>query len=191
MRITGGTLRGRILKAPQGMDTRPTADRVRESLFNILAHHDWGDGISDVLEGAVVLDAFAGTGALGIEALSRGAASCSFFEVDHSALKTLKENISLMKLGEHATVLSTDVTRPPKAPLGACASLVFLDPPYHKGLIERAVAGLDEKGWIAPTALLVCETAKDEEPDLPEVFTPLFHKIYGSTALRFYGRFTG
>ncbi|MDD2326679.1 MAG: RsmD family RNA methyltransferase [Alphaproteobacteria bacterium] len=236
MRITGGTLKGRPLRAPDGMGTRPTADRVREALFNILSHHDWGEAIGDALDGAVVLDAFAGTGALGIEAISRGAASCTFFEKDRKALTCLKENLRLLdnevmpvsaslhspviptKVGiqrrasasqktlmprGHAAldsdlrrndnilsdgsirslVLPVDVTRPPKAT--QAATLVFLDPPYHKGLIEAALSGLTAQGWIAPHALLVCETAKDETLALPAPFTIELERLYGDTKLWF------
>ena len=184
MRITGGSLRGRTLKAPDGMATRPTADRVREALFNILAHHEWGDDIGKPLIGTVVLDAFAGTGALGLEAISRGAASCTFFEKDRKALFCLKENVVLAKMDEVAKIIQMDVTRPPKAPQPA--SLVFLDPPYHKGLIEAAVAALTAQGWIAPHALLVCETAKDETLSLPPSCEESLTRSYGDTTIRFY-----
>ena len=183
MRITGGMLKGRTLRAPEGRDTRPTADRVREALFNILTHHDWGEGLGDALEGAMVLDAFAGTGALGIEAISRGAASCIFFEKDRKALTCLKENLRLLGDGKAANVLPVDVTRPPKST--QAATLVFLDPPYHKGLIEAALAGLSAQGWIAPHALLVCETAKNESLTLPAPFTLVAERTYGDTKLWF------
>jgi len=237
MRITGGTLRGRTLKAPDGMGTRPTADRVREALFNIIAHHDWGEEIGKPLLGTHVLDAFAGTGALGLEAISRGAASCSFFENDRKALQALRENIAHTKTDEVAQIIQMDVTRAPRftsashlqneasvgvtphalrgpeqqtPPSVLCdsgsrikcgmtlkekpapknkaaqpAALVFLDPPYHKGLIERAVAALTAQGWIAPHALLVCETAKDEELTLPDC-EELLSRTYGDTKIRFF-----
>ncbi|MGE4350990.1 MAG: 16S rRNA (guanine(966)-N(2))-methyltransferase RsmD [Bdellovibrionales bacterium] len=212
MRITGGTLRGRTLKAPDGRGTRPTADRVREALFNILAHHDWGEKIGDPLDGGMVLDAFAGTGALGLEALSRGAASCIFFEKDRSALQCLKENVALTKMDEVARIMPLDATKPPKfvfseqessTPLpenaeafstlpqgegGPCVdkpSLLFLDPPYHKGLIQRAVGALNEQGWMATSALLVCETAKGEALDLP-FCKELLARDYGDTCVRFF-----
>lgn len=181
MRITGGTLRGRTLKAPNGISTRPTSDRVREALFNILAHHEWP---FDPLDTTVVLDAFAGTGALGLEALSRGSASCFFFEKDRNALKTLKENINLFGLQQQATVWPLDVSKPPVAP--APCSLVFLDPPYHKNLIPPTLAALNAQGWLAPRALLVMETAKNEELTLPENVTRLLDRAYGDTAISFW-----
>jgi len=189
MRITGGTLRGRTLRAPDGMGTRPTADRVREALFNILAHHDWGDELRNPLIGANILDAFAGTGALGIEAISRGANSCTFFEKDRKALLCLRENVALAKLDEVAAIMPVDVTKPPKAKVAA--SLVFLDPPYHKGLIESAVLALTAQGWVAPKALLVCETAKDETLSLPPTCTALLSRHYGTTTITVYGSATG
>ncbi len=182
MRVTGGTLGGRTLRAPEGLETRPTTDRVREALFNILSHNDWGA----VIEGAAVLDAFAGTGALGIEALSRGAALCFFFEKARKPLKILKENISSLKLEERATIRPIDATKPPPAP--APCSLVFLDPPYRKGLIPLALTALTTQGWVAPGALIVCETAKGEKPVVPPPCVPLFERTYGDTALSFFRR---
>ncbi len=183
MRITGGTLRGRNLKTPEGLSTRPTIDRVREALFNILAHHDWGE-LGDPLDGAMVLDAFAGTGALGLEALSRGAERAFFFEKDRKALSALRDNIASLKLEKQATILPLDVTKPPKAK--EAASLVFFDPPYKKGLIPRALAALAAQGWIAPNAMLIAETAKNEKPELPETCALLLEKTYGDTSLSFF-----
>lgn len=177
-------MRGRVLKTPEGRDTRPTADRVREALFNILAHHDWVADIGDPLDGANVLDAFAGTGALGIEALSRGATSCTFFETNRKALQVLRENVVFAKLDEVVRIIPSDVTKPPKAQTPA--SLIFLDPPYRKGLIEQAVAALSAQGWIAPHALLVCETAKDEALSLPPTYEEILTRGYGDTCIRFF-----
>ncbi len=184
MRVTGGTLRGRNLSAPEGMGTRPTTDRVREALFNILIHHDWGEAIGDPLDGAIVLDAFAGTGALGIEAVSRGAAFACFFEKDHKALRALHMNIEHLKLAEQTAILPADVTKPPKA--HRPCSLIFLDPPYRKGLIPTALSALAEKGWLAPNAMLICETAKNETRDMPASCELLLEKTYGDTKIGFY-----
>jgi len=184
MRITGGSLRGRTLKAPEGLDTRPTTDRVREALFNVLAHHDWGEAIGNPLIDAVVLDAFAGTGALGLEALSRGAASASFFEKDRKAQNALRDNIAKLKVEPLAAFLPMDVTHPPQAK--APATLIFLDPPYHKELIPTALAALAVRGWIAPNALVSCETAKTETLTLPDAYTLLLEKTYGATKIGFY-----
>lgn len=183
MRITGGTLRGRNLKAPEGLSTRPTTDRVREALFNILAHHDWGE-LGDPLDGAIVLDAFAGTGALGLEALSRGAARAFFFEKDRKALSVLRENITSLKLEKQTTILPLDVTKPPKTK--EAASLLFLDPPYKKGLIPRAIVGLAAQGWVADRAMLITETAKNEKPEMPETCALLLEKTYSDTTICFW-----
>lgn len=183
MRITGGTLRGRALAAPEGLTTRPTTDRVREALFNVLAHHDWGES-GDPLADAIVLDAFAGTGALGLEAVSRGASFACFFEKDRPALRVLRENIDRLKLGERTAILPADATKPPRAQRPC--SLVFLDPPYRKGLIPAALKALAAQGWIAPGAMLICETAKKETRDGLETCKLLLEKTYGDTTLGFY-----
>lgn len=176
-------MRGRNLAAPEGLSTRPTTDRVREALFNILAHHDWGD-LCDPLTDAIVLDAFAGTGALGIEAVSRGASFACFFEKDRKALRALHENIDHLKLRERTAILPTDIAKPPKA--HRPCSLIFLDPPYRKGLIPTALEALSAQGWLSPKAMLVCETAKNETRDMPEKCELLLEKTYGDTKLSFY-----
>lgn len=159
MRIIAGTWRGRVLAKPKGDTTRPTADRVRQALFDMLLHAPWAkraDG-RDAILGATVLDAFAGTGALGLEALSRGAAHAHFIERDRIALATLRANIAT--LHAPATVHQADTCNPPPGP--PC-TLVFLDPPYGLGLVERSLVALNAAGWLAPDALVVAETARDE-----------------------------
>ncbi|WP_307832898.1 RsmD family RNA methyltransferase, partial [Azospirillum argentinense] len=116
MRIVGGKHRGRRLAAPGGSDTRPTTDRTRESLFNILSHADWGPDGTDLLEGAVVVDAFCGTGALGLESLSRGAAHASFLDLGRAALDAVRANVAALGEGANAAVLRADATRPPPPP---------------------------------------------------------------------------
>jgi 16S rRNA (guanine966-N2)-methyltransferase len=180
MRITGGSLSGRVIKAPEGMGTRPTTDRVREALFNILAHHDFG---RDILEEAVVLDAFCGTGALAFESLSWGAAKAFLFDQDRQAMKMAKANAEGLGVTDRCSFFPSDVTRAPKAP-EAC-NLIFLDPPYRKNLIPPTLAALQKKGWIAPRALIVAETAKKEEVLWPEEFEPLLSRSYGDTAVWF------
>ncbi len=184
MRITGGTLRGRTIQAPEGLTTRPTSDRVRQALFNILLHHDWGAALGRVLNNRVVLDAFAGTGALGLEALSQGAAHAVFFEKDRAALTALTANIAAMKLQNSTSVFPIDGHR--VAAGDKPASLLFLDPPYHKGLIEVAVQKLSAQGWIAPHALLVCETARGEALALPENCAHHLSRPYGDTEVHFW-----
>ncbi len=159
VRIIAGARKGRVLAAPTGGTTRPTADRVRQALFDVLAHAPWGGAA--LLEGAHVLDAFAGTGALGLEALSRGAEHAVFFETDRPALAALRANIHACGWDEQCQVYPRDVTNPPAA-RATPATLAFLDPPYHKGLPTRALAALRAKGWIAPNAVAVIETGRDE-----------------------------
>ena len=184
MRITGGTFRGRTITAPDGLDTRPTSDRVRQALFNILMHHEWGDEIGNAIDGKVVLDAFAGTGALGIEALSQGAVRAYFFEKDRKALEALNTNIAALKLQKTTNVMPIDIKRAPVAK--EPAALVFFDPPYRKGLTEAALQTLSTQGWIAPHALLVCETAKGEALSLPANCTHHLTRTYGDTDVHFW-----
>ena len=146
------------MHAPPGLATRPTAERLRQATFDMLLHAPWGGR----LDGVCVLDAFAGTGALGLEALSRGAASAAFMERERAALDALRANVAACR-GAMAQVLAGDVLRPPP---GRPCGLVFLDPPYGSDLLPRAVAALTEAGWIAPGALLVAESGRDETPVL-------------------------
>ena len=159
MRIVAGQWRGRGLVAPAGSVTRPTADRVRQALFDSLMHAPWAGRAS--VEGTIVLDLFAGTGAMGLEALSRGAARVVFVEQDRVALAALRANIAACRAEDRCMVLAMDVGR---VPAGAAGSLVFLDPPYGMGLVETALARLRLVGRIAPGALVVAETGRDEPP---------------------------
>ncbi len=156
MRIVAGAWRGRALAAPPGQDTRPTADRVRQSLFDRLLHAPWGG--KALLDGATVLDVFAGTGALGLEALSRGAGHAVFIERAPAALAALRANIRACAAEPLTTVLPVDALRPPAAP--SPATLAFLDPPYGQDLGPRAVAALRAAGWLAPEAVVVLETGR-------------------------------
>ena len=182
MRIVAGAWRGRMLRAPQGANTRPTADRVRQALFDVLAHAPWAGRA--VLEGALVLDAFAGSGALGLEALSRGAACAVFLERDAAAVAALRANVAACGAGERGLVLHADALRPPlqgTRPGTQACGLVFLDPPYGEGLVPHAVAALGAAGWIAPDALLVAEVGRDEAPPLPG--TPLMDRQHGAARI--------
>jgi 16S rRNA (guanine966-N2)-methyltransferase len=185
MRIIGGTLSGRKLKTPEGRATRPMMDRVREGLFNILAHHDWGEAIGDPLDGTNVLDAFCGTGALAFEALSRGATQAFLFDKNKQALQTAKDNAAALGLKDVCQIMPVDAIAPPKATTPC--QLVFLAPPYRKGLVVPALTALEKAGWIAPNALIVIETARNETLALPEKYTVLETRTYGDTTLRFVG----
>ena len=158
MRVIAGRLRGRKLVAPAGEATRPTADRARQALFDMLQHAPWAEG---ALRDARVLDAFAGAGALGIEALSRGAAHVTFMEVAAPARAAIRANLEALGEAARATLLPADATRPPPAPMPC--GLAFLDPPYRAGLLPRALAALAGQGWFAPAALLCLEMGRDEQ----------------------------
>ncbi|MDR3435586.1 16S rRNA (guanine(966)-N(2))-methyltransferase RsmD [Telmatospirillum sp.] len=154
MRIVAGRHKGRVLLAPVGRNTRPTADRAREALFNILAHDE------PPLEGASVLDAFAGSGALGFEALSRGAERVTFLETDGSAFSVICANAKKMGVEKQVSIQRIDATRPPKA--ARPCRFVLMDPPYKSGLAAPALQALNAQGWIAPDAMIVVEVAAGE-----------------------------
>ena len=182
-RIIAGKHRGRALKVPASGAVRPTADRVREALFNILEHGiDW-TGFGD----AGVLDVFAGSGACGLEALSRGAAHATFVDTDGAALLTIRRNAA--SIGEARTVamLKLDATRLPPPPGAAKApgALAFLDPPYESGLATPALQSLAMRRWLAPEAIAVVEVAAREPLTLPPAFAPLDERIYGAARLVF------
>ncbi|WP_431302359.1 16S rRNA (guanine(966)-N(2))-methyltransferase RsmD [Sediminicoccus sp. BL-A-41-H5] len=176
MRIIAGRWKGKRLTAPEGDTVRPTSDRARQSLFDMLWHAPWAG--RELVEGAQVLDAFAGTGALGLEALSRGAAAASFIEKDRAALAALRANIANCKA--EATVIAGDATKPPRALKPA--TLIFLDPPYGANLLAPALEALDAAGWIAAGALICTELAERDTP--PETrFTPLDDRRHGKARL--------
>ena len=184
MRIIGGAHRGRALavlgKGDAAAHLRPTSDRVREALFNVLA-----GGYGDPVTGAQVLDLFAGTGALGLEALSRGAARASFIENGRKALSVLRQNVGLCRAEEQARIFPVDARRPGVNP-AVPHDLVFLDPPYGKGLGEAALAAALEGGWIAETALIVWEESAAITP--PEGLRLIEERRYGDTMIRFLER---
>jgi 16S rRNA (guanine966-N2)-methyltransferase len=180
MRIVSGRHRGRRLLAPPGAAVRPTSDRAREALFNILSHGRFAaDGIP--FAEAAVLDAFAGTGALGLEALSRGAAEAVFIERDRDALTCLRRNIEALGEGNRALVMPGDATRPPHG--GRACAVAFLDPPYRSGLAAPALAALAAAGWIAADALAAIEIAARETLSPPAGFMLLDQRVYGAARL--------
>jgi 16S rRNA (guanine966-N2)-methyltransferase len=176
MRIVGGRLKGRSLASPSSREIRPTADRLRESLFNILIH-----AYGDPIEGARVLDLFAGTGALGIEAISRGAKFALFVDNGTEARALLRNNIEALGLGGVTKVFRRDATdlgpAHPVEPFG----LAFLDPPYGKGLAEKALASLRDGRWLAPGAIAVVEEAKAAAFAAPEGYEELERRAYDDT----------
>lgn len=171
MRIVSGRFRGRTLSAPEGRTTRPTSDRARQALFDVLAHAAWAPEVAD----ARVLDLFAGSGALGLEAVSRGAAFCLFVETDETARGAIRDNVEALGLFGVTRIHRRDATdlgvRPASA--GPPFGLAFLDPPYGQGLGERALAGLAAGGWLAPGAVLAWERGAEE----PDVETPGFERL--------------
>jgi 16S rRNA (guanine966-N2)-methyltransferase len=180
MRVVGGRLRSRPIAGPKSDGLRPTADRLRESLFNILAHA-YGDPIS----GARVLDLFAGTGALGIEAISRGAAFALFVDDGVEARALLRDNVGALGLGGVTRIFRRDATRlGPVHPLEPF-TLCFLDPPYRKGLAEKALASARDGGWLARGALVVVEEATDAAFKTPEGYEDLERRTYDDTELVF------
>ncbi|MGP0090250.1 MAG: 16S rRNA (guanine(966)-N(2))-methyltransferase RsmD [Xanthobacteraceae bacterium] len=180
MRVVGGRLRGRTLQAPKSTSVRPTADRLRESLFNILTH-----AYGDPLTGARVLDLFAGTGALGIEALSRGAALALFVDQGVEARALLRANVEALGLGGVTRIFRRDATKlGPAHPLPPF-SLVFLDPPYGKGLAEQALTSARAGAWLAGDALIVVEEATDARFAAPEGFDELDRRAYDDSELTF------
>ena len=180
MRIVGGRLRSRPLAGPKSNAIRPTGDRLREALFNILAHA-YGDSVT----GARVLDLFAGTGALGIEAISRGAAFTLFVDEGVEARALLRDNVETLGLGGVARIFRRDATKLGPAHPVEPFSLVFVDPPYGKGLAEQALASARTGGWLAPDALIVVEEAADAGFTPPEGFAEIERREYADTQLIF------
>lgn len=179
MRVTAGRLGGRPLVAPKDSRVRPTADKVRQAVFNILAHNDFGTGFR--LEGARVLDLFAGTGAMGIEALSRAASYCLFID-DHAESRALiRENVEALGLTGVTKIWRRDATDLGKLGTDKPFDIAFLDPPYRNNLVARALASLRAGGWLAPHAVIVAETAEDESVPPTDGFAALDDRLYGDT----------
>lgn len=183
MRIVAGQFRGRAIVAPEGQGTRPTSDRARQAVFNVLEHASWGES----LQGARVIDLYAGSGALGFEALSRGAAFALFVETDDGARGAIRENMDAYGLFGRCRVHRRSATdlgpRPGSA--GEAFTLAFLDPPYGKGLGEQTLARLLEGDWLAPGAVVVFERGADEA----EIETPGYERLdardYGAARVLF------
>ena len=180
MRIVGGRLSGRTLATPKSQAIRPTSDRLRESLFNILAH-SYGDPLPD----ARVLDLFAGTGALGLEAMSRGAAFALFIDDGAEARALIRGNVEALGLGGTTRIFRRDATRlGPVHPVEPF-TLAFLDPPYRQGLAERSLASLRDGGWLAAGALVVVEEAANANFATPAGYSETERRRYDDTELIF------
>jgi 16S rRNA (guanine966-N2)-methyltransferase len=180
MRVVGGRLKGRNLAAPSSREIRPTADRLRESVFNILIH-----AYDNPIAGARVLDLFAGTGALGIEAVSRGAKFALFVDNGAEARALLRNNVEVLGLGGVTKIYRRDATNLGPAHPMEPFSLTFLDPPYGNGLAEKALISLRGGGWLTPGALLVVEEARAAAFAAPEGFAELERRLYDDTEFVF------
>lgn len=179
MRITAGTHRGKLLKVPPGMAVRPTSDKVRQAIFNILQAYD-------LPVDAHVLDGFAGSGALGLEALSRGAAQVHFVESQSAHMQCIKGNAAAMKVTPQCHFILKDVTKIGLKPAAvAPAQLLFLDPPYRLQLVAPALTALAAGGWLAPGAMCVCEHENLATPALTSDFALVDQRRYGDTQVSF------
>lgn len=181
MRVVGGKFRGRNIEGPKDDRVRPTSDRVRESIFNVLYHNDFDAGFS--LEGARVLDLFAGTGALGIEALSRGAKFCLFVDDHFESRAIIRRNIETMNLTGASKIWRRDVTDmgPMEPNAGGPFSLVFADPPYRSEMLAKALLSSLGGGWLSDTAIVVAEMAEDETLGAVAGLDVLDERVYGDT----------
>jgi 16S rRNA (guanine966-N2)-methyltransferase len=183
VRIVGGKHRGRALATPEGGALRPTSDRVRESIFNVLTQGGRKLGGRDVVRDARVLDGYAGTGALGIEALSRGASAVTLMDNAEKSLMLCRANVAAIGEQSNIQVLAGDCLIPVRAAAGC--GLIFLDPPYRSDAATPALLALTEAGWITAGAICVVELATAEKFDAPESFEVLDERTYGSTRVVF------
>jgi 16S rRNA (guanine966-N2)-methyltransferase len=180
VRIVGGDLRGRALATPKSQSIRPTTDRTREAVFNVLAHR-----FPDALKGRRVLDLFAGTGALGLEALSRGASSAVFIEESAEGRGLIRENVEAFGLSGRTKIFRRNATSLGPAGTLAPFGLVFADPPYNKGLGEQALASALAGDWLEPDVLCVLEESAEAVFALPQGFVIEDSRAYGDTVVRF------
>jgi len=180
MRIVGGKFKGRKLEAPAGLDTRPTSDRARESIFNILEHQNWGRA---ALRQKRCLDMFSGTGALGIEAFSRGAEHVTFVDNNETAMKCLHANAKGMADRNQFSMIRTDASNPAQAK--EPFDLVFMDAPYKSGLTDISLNALAAKGWIKPSTVCVVEVSKSDAWQPSNQFKELDVRKYGAAKVFF------
>lgn len=183
MRIVAGSFKGRRLLAPEGRDIRPTSDRARESIFNIIEHATF----APELKGGSAIDVFAGTGALGLEAMSRGASPVTFIDVDDLARATILKNAGTMGQGRSVTVLRLDATKMPPPPriAGCPARFAFLDAPYNQDVSGPALLSLLGRGWVGTGSLCVVETPSDKAFEAPRGYTMEDQRKYGRALVSF------
>jgi 16S rRNA (guanine966-N2)-methyltransferase len=178
MRITGGEHRGRVIEKPKGKDVRPTSDKVRQAIFNMLKKYD-------LPEGAQVLDVCCGTGALGLDAISRGAVHCTFVDNNRASLSLCQRNSCVLGFdSESCTFLHQDMSKA-KLPseMIPVSGLLFLDPPYKKNLVEPMILSLSENGWLGKGCICVIEAEKNLKLSLPKGFVEHTRKNYGDTQI--------
>jgi len=185
VRITGGRFGGRVLAGPDDDRVRPTSDKVRQAVFNVLAHNDFG--FTFALENARAIDLFAGTGAMGLEALSRGARSCLFVDNSAESRALVRRNVESLALTGATKIWRRNATDlgPLSGNSGGPFELAFLDPPYRERLLAPALNALRGGGWLAPDALAVAEYPVDEEPPESGGFELLDTRSYGDTSIAF------
>jgi len=186
MRIVAGRFKGRTLAAPGEAALRPTSDKVRQAIFNIVEHAGFASDFT--LQDARVIDLFAGTGALGLEALSRGARFCLFVEEAAESRAIIRENVEALGLTGASKIWRRDAGKLGPLDTLAAFDLAFLDPPYHKGLIAQALEGLASGGWLNANALVVAEAAEDESVPTVDGYELLDDRVYGDTRVAFLRR---
>ena len=183
MRVVAGKHKGKYIFGPTGVEIRPTSDRVREAMFNILAHSNWGQSAPSGIRGSRVLDGFCGTGALGLAALSRGSHFTTFIDNNVTSLDLCRRNVTNLGETEASAILRCDCLNPVKAE-DPC-DLIFLDPPYKKNIIPDALIALSYAGWIAEGAVCVIETNTKQSTQLPNNFVFRNQRSYGGTLITF------
>lgn len=188
MRIIAGKHRGRKLDTIEGKQLRPTTGMAREAIFNILAHGNFGADESNILDGCRVLDLFCGCGALAAEAISRGAERAVLIDMDSAHLELARGNIDRLGEGGKAAFIRADSSNPPMAQVKC--NLVFVDPPYNQGLVEKSLKNIIAAGWVESGAIIIVESGKMEEFTFPEQFTILDSRIYSASKVTFL-RFVG
>jgi 16S rRNA (guanine966-N2)-methyltransferase len=183
LRITAGKFGGRTLQAPSGPAIRPTSDKVRQAIFNVIEHKDFGFAFA--LEAVRCADLFAGTGAMGLEALSREAAFALFIDADAASRAIIRENVEALGLTGVTKIWRRDASALGKLDTLSPFGLAFIDPPYRKGLIAPALASLRDGGWLTKPALVIAEMAEDETLPSTDGYEPLDERVYGDTRVLF------
>lgn len=181
MKITGGQYKGRRINVPAGISVRPTSDRMRQSLFNIVMHAPWSQDIN--FEMASVMDLFCGSGALGLEALSRGAAHCTFIDNAPLSLKFVKENTAFLDKESYSIIKASAMALGQRSASFMPRNFVFMDPPYKMDMVSGALMSLIKGEWLADQAVIIAETEKNAVIEMPPAFEKIDHRIQGASEL--------